>query len=423
MAEPPRTRGARRQLRPRPLVLAIFVGIALGIIASVLRTEPFGIVVEGGQPAHIMDFASIRGFACAVWRGDLASEGGGSVYTLAASMKATRLWTNLRSRVAMPFAYSPTMLWVLAPFCLLPPRCAFALWSLAGVVGGSWMIARARVHWTALLTLVAPLTFFGLALGQTALLTTTALFFLMGAHAGGGGVARRGPWGEAAVLWLLTAKPPLAVTGGAALLAVGRPRSVALAAGLTLVSTLALTPWLGDGWARDYLRLVGAYDRAGLPAAFAWSIVPQTMSNLRAALHPDLGVGDDVAALVSSAVWIAALGVVVLAGWRRSLPAWLTWSLSVMAFLLFCPHVSSTEDIALFCVLAGVGRAPVPATVQVAAATLAFGGLLLSPGFGPLEAVRPSMLFLAKIGLAALLTTHFFLAAQREPALGHGPAA
>jgi len=70
-----------------------------------------------------------------------------------------------------------------------------------------------------------------------------------------------------------------------------------------------------------------SYDRVGLPSAFAWSIVPQSMSNFRAALHPDLGLGDDVPARVSTVVWSASLVAILLAAWRRPLPAGPTWAL------------------------------------------------------------------------------------------------
>jgi hypothetical protein len=48
-------------------------------------------------------------------------------------------------------------------------------------LAAGWMIVRAPVHWTALLALITPLTLYTLAIGQTAVLTTAGLFFLMGA--------------------------------------------------------------------------------------------------------------------------------------------------------------------------------------------------------------------------------------------------
>ncbi|TMA81008.1 MAG: DUF2029 domain-containing protein [Deltaproteobacteria bacterium] len=260
---------ASRRFTARLLVLAGVIGLGLGTTVSALRTEPFGVVVAAGRPERLMDFASHRGFACAAWSGDLAHAGGASIYTLDAHLKATERWTGLPAWIALPFGYSPTMLWVLGPLCTLPARWSYGAWSLACVLAMGWMILRARVHWVALLLLVTPLTVYAFALGQTALLTTAGLFFLMVRDAEGVGGRSPASWRESLVLWLLTAKPPIAATAGLALLVRGRGGSVARAIGVTLVTTLALTPWLGTGWARDYLHLLGSYDRVGLPAAFA----------------------------------------------------------------------------------------------------------------------------------------------------------
>jgi len=72
-----------------------------------------------------------------------------------------------------------------------------------------------------------------------------------------------------------------------------------------------------------------------------------------------------------------------------------------MTYLLLCPHVSSTEDVALFCVLAGMEADRVPKRLRIGAATLALVGLLLTPAIGPAAGRRPSVLFFAKLGLVA----------------------
>src|SRR5437867_4524815 len=405
--------GMASRFRVRLLLIGAVIGLGLGSTVSALRPEPFGVVVADGRSERLMDFASHRGFACAAWSGGLARAGGTSIYTVDAHLKATERWTGLPASIALPFGYSPTMLWVLGPLCTLPARWSYGAWSLACVLATAWMILRARVHWMALLLLVTPLTVHAFALGQTALLTTAGLFFLLTRDAEGESERSQGSWGESLVLWLLTAKPPIAATGGLALLARRRGTSVARAAALTLVTTLALTPWLGTGWVRDYLHLLGSYDRVGLPSAFAWSIVPEYMSNLRAALHLDLGLSDDVAARLSTIVWSASLVGILLAAWRRPLPAGLTWALCIMTYLLLCPHVTTTEDVALFCVLAGMEGERVPKTLWIGAATLALVGLLLTPAIGPAAGRRPPVLFFAKLGLmACVLVAGRFLTAR-----------
>lgn len=54
---------------------------------------------------------------------------------------------------------------------------------------------------------------------------------------------------------------------------------------------------------------------------------------------------------------VVALGTIALAAWRRQLSTWLAWCLFLMAYLILCPHLTATEDMALFCVLVGLERA------------------------------------------------------------------
>ena len=88
-----------------------------------------------------------------------------------------------------------------------------------------------------------------------------------------------------------------------------------------------------------------------------------------------------------------------------------------MAYLLLCPHVSSTEDVALFCVLAGMEDERVPRTLRIGAATLALVGLLLTPDIGPAAEHRPPVLFFAKVALLGyVLVAGRFLRESRIPA-------
>jgi hypothetical protein len=402
----------------RLFALFVLVWLGLGTMTSAPRTEPFGVLVADGRPERLVDFASHRSFACAAWSGDLAREGGTSIYTLDAHLKATARWTGLPAEIALPFGYSPTMLWVLGPLCALPGRSAYVAWSLVSILATGWLILRVRAHWMVPLVLVTPLTLCVFALGQTALLTTAGLFFLMTSETEGEAARSPGSWSRSVVLWLITAKPPLALAASVALLAGGRGRIVLRAAALTLVSTLALTPWLGGGWVRDYLHLLGSYDRVRLPAAFAWSITPRLMSNLRAALHSDLGLADDLAVRLSTVAWGAGLAGVALAAWRRRIPAGPVWALCILAYLLLCPHVSLTEDVALFCVLVGVEGARLPGVFRLGAVLLALIGLLLNPAIGPVSGHRPSVLFFAKLVLLA----YVLAAAHREAAATPAPA-
>jgi hypothetical protein len=291
--------------RPAIMVSVVFAGLALGAALAASRSEPFGVYLVDGRPAGTMDFAAIRAFTRAVWSGAL-TDGTTSAYTLAAYERATDLWLGTAVAHAQPCGYSPTMLWIMAPFSALPGRTAFLLWSMLGVGVTIPMMLRTRAPWPALLALVTPLTLYTVALGQTALLTTAALFYLMTRTSGDGG-RWAGDFSRGVVLWLLTAKPPLAIAAGAALIALRRWRVVLIAAGLAAIGAVAVTPWLGSGWVSDYIRILTSYDRTRMPDSFGWAIAPDYMSNLRAALHSDLGVDDHVASGIAAAAWLAAL--------------------------------------------------------------------------------------------------------------------
>jgi glycosyl transferase family 87 len=375
------------------------------VVVSDCRVQPFGVMLGQGGSYRVMDFASHRGFACAVWSGDIPRAGEGSIYRVDAHLRATARWTGLAAPIALPFGYSPTMLLLLGPLCLVSTRVAFLLWSVAGAAAITWFSLGRRVHWAALLPLVSPLAVGSIALGQTAILSTAALLFLM--LGAGTGLASTGA--AALVLWILTAKPPLAITAGAALLVTGRWRVVAAAAVITLVSTVAIRPWLGPGWIGDYLSLLTNYDQVRLPPAFAWSISPGLMSNLRAALHSDLGMSDDLAVELSTGVWLATLAALVVGLRTRRAEPPLVWSLVILAFLLFCPHVSATEDVALFCVLVALWALGLPAPVVFAASAMVAVGTVFSPAAGPLAGARPSLLFFVKLVLGAGILTAVLL--------------
>ena len=386
---------------------AAFATIAIATMIAAARGEPFGVrLAPDGRPEYLMDFAAIRAFTRAAWSGVLAREST-SIYTPAAYQRATELWLGRPVDVAQPSGYSPTMLWVMAPFCALPGRLAFFAWSIAGILATAWMMLRARVSWPALLVFLMPLTVFAVALGQTALLGVPALFYLMTAER-----EEQGGWEVAgklgAVLWLLTAKPPLAIVAGTALLARGRWRVLVVAVALTVVGTVVLTPWLGHAWIGDYITILGSYDRTRMPASSAWALAPGLMSNLRATLHVDLGITDGVATRMSASCWGIALAGLLVTARRGALSPGAVWSLSLLSSLIFCPHVTATEELALFLVPASLAAHGAGGALEGTATALVLAGVLLSPALGPARARRPPPAFFTK----ALLLVPVILTAK-----------
>jgi hypothetical protein len=71
------------------------------------------------------------------------------------------------------------------------------------------------------------------------------------------------------------------------------------------------------------------------------------MGNLRAILSVDFALRDDISSLISAAVWFIALVSVSIAGLRSRVSAPALWAMSILSYLLFCPHVTSTEELQL----------------------------------------------------------------------------
>jgi hypothetical protein len=316
--------------------------ILLAVLPALRAPAPFGIEWLGDRVA-LTDFASHFRFSQAFWNGNRLE--GVSVYSVENHLHMTTEWSGRESTVALSFGYAPTMLLVLAPLVLFSAPLAYAIFNLLGVVAAMWQTrpGYSRAGW-GLAAFFSPLAMACFVLGQTAILTGAALLYLF-LRSDEGSEPRRGrhvPM-AAGVLWALTAKPPLALTAGAVLLSLRHWRPVLVAVGLTTLTTAALSPFLGPGWVGDYLHMIGTYNTVEADPAFSFGFVPGHMTNLRAILGVDFGVADDLASRISSLVWLAGLGGLVAAGPRLRLGTGGTWAAGLLLFLLFSPHVSSTE--------------------------------------------------------------------------------
>jgi hypothetical protein len=365
----------------------------------------FGVTIDRGE-VKIHDFASHLTFAKTFWRG----EGG---YGVADHLRVTERLAGRPLPYALPFGYSPTMLWVLGPLCALPTAWGFLVWSLLGFAG-VWWASRRTPSVTVAMVFISPVALTCWGLGQTAVLSAVALLGLMhwDAASAGARVGRRDFMLIAAVVWMLTAKPPLAIAAATALLAGRRLAIVAAALGLAVVSTALLLPLLGKTGLLEYVRLLGHYDLDTAAPAFAWSLRPDSMANLRALLHVTFGVGDAIASRWSAVLWLLASASIVVAAARRDIAIELRWGLAVLAYLLFCPHVSATEELHLVVIVAAVGAAAgVPVLFRATGAALALGIVFLFPML-PLGGARAAAAFMAQALLAALL----LVSVRRGPA-------
>ena len=391
------------------VVLPACVAIVLWNVTTYARSGAhFGVVVEPGE-VKIHDFASHHGSARAFWRG----EGG---YGVPAHLRVTERLAGRPLPYALPFGYSPTMLWVLGPLCPLPTVLAFIAWTLLGLAGVLW--AARRQSSLNGLTLAIPAAFVSpvaltcWALGQTAILSTVA-FTALRRLDGRARLTGRALLGTAIVVWALTAKPPLAVVAVTALLAGRRFAVVGAALALTVVSTAALLPLLGKANLVEYVHLLTHYDLDTAAPAFAWSLRPETMGNVRGLLHVSFGVGDAIASRWSSALWLVASASVVIVALRRAAVSEVRWSLALLAYLLFCPHVTATEELQLVVIVDQVGAMdhagrPLRGTIIGAVLVLLFL-LPVVPSLGP---ARLPAAVMGKLLLAGLLIA----GAHRGPA-------
>jgi len=170
-------------------------------------------------------------------------------------------------------------------------------------------------------------------------------------------------------------------------------------------------PLLGKAGVVDYLALVTHYDLDTAAPAFAWSLRPDSMANLRALLHVAFGVGDAAASRFSTVLWLLASASIVVAAARRTMAAEIRWSLAVLAYLLFCPHVSWTEELHLAVIVAALAAVSGPASIRGAGIALALAMVFLFPlpAFG---AARVAAGFSA----TALVAASLIAAAWRDPA-------
>jgi hypothetical protein len=377
------------------VVPALGVATAWRTFVEVRSGSHFGVTVDKGE-VKIHDFAWHLTFAKNFWRG----EGG---YGLDDQLRVTERLAGRRLPYALPFGYSPTMLSILGPLCPLPTGWGYLAWTLLGLAAVLWT-SRQYPSVAVAMVFISPVALGCWALGQSAALTTAAFLYLMhwDVTSGGARVARRDLVLVAAVVWALTAKPPLAIAAITALVAGRRLAVVAAALALTVVATAPLLLLLGKTGVVDYLAVFRHFDLENAGPAFAWSLRPDSMANLRALLHVTLGVGDAVASRVSTVLWLLASASIVVAAARRAMSAEIRWSLAVLAYLLFCPHVSWTEELHLAVIVAALAAVTGPASIRRAgiALSLAMVFLFPLPAFG---AARVAFGFSATALVAALL--------------------
>jgi hypothetical protein len=348
-----------RRWRPDLPTVGVLVSLAFALHVSVHfppdlqpgRLEPPASVADA-PPRQVQDFAYI--FNYARWS---SHRRGTSPYSYDAHREFLRAWLGPKVQSALCFAYGPAIVALLAPLFLFTTATAWLLWNLAGAYLAGWtvrmlaedqpaILARARfavIGTTALQCLVN---------GQTALVTTGCLAALLYAARDRARRAHVLVCGVAVAL--LAAKPPLAIVSVICLLLAGHT----IAAGLGLIfcglEVLAAALYWSPTILWDYAGLVGRYTLVDADPVVRAGFSPYWMTNLRSVLLRAGPFDDARAFLVTGWVFAAvtAIPLVTVTLRRRTWPLDVAASWAVLAYLLFAPHLSPTEDVLLVVPLA-----------------------------------------------------------------------
>jgi hypothetical protein len=325
------------------LWVSLVIVISKNILWPVLNTVNQSAFWYNGNDIVVPDFPWIFNFTKTFWLGSLPQDV--SIYSVENHLHGTIAWLGTEVNQSLSFGYSPTMLFLLAPLTIFSHAVAFCIFNVFSLLAFWWQTRPVRCRFgVGMLALMSPVAMLCFHMGQTALLTGAGLLFL--AERSRKGFERVVSIQSAlcaGVLWSLTAKPPLALTAVVVLLALRQWQPVLLAALLVLATTLAISPYLGPGWITDYLNLISNYDRVQSDPAFMSGFATAHMANLRGVLSVDFNLLDNVASRVSSATWMIVLLGFAVAGHRLRLTVGGFWSIGLLLYLLFCPHVSSTE--------------------------------------------------------------------------------
>lgn len=339
---------------PDPLALLTFVAMIAGLGLTIRFAPDFwpsGPSVPAGTHLRprpqIQDFAFLLNYS----RGQFPDRDA-SPYAVDTHKRFMARWLGEKQDWSMCFGWSPAAVPLLVPLFALPTPAAWAIFcaiSAALFLLAARSLSPASRHGPIILRLAAasPCAIFIIGNGQTSLLTTAAL--LAGLKTSED--ARRTWWADAALgigLGMLAFKPPIAILAGTALLASGRWRPALLGSAIAAAVAVATTLWFGPAWIGDYLRLLGSYDTDSCDPIFRAGFVPWIMSNSRSVLLT-AGLPDGAASSISSTCFLiscAAIIIVPMAS-RRPMAPRMALGAAIMAYCLFAPHLSPSEDLAI----------------------------------------------------------------------------
>jgi hypothetical protein len=373
------------------------------------RTDglPFGTNYDpAAERFFIQDFASIFELTKATLSGAIDRP-----YSAQGQLRFMQRWTGRRVDLALGYGYSPTIWLILAPLLPFPAEFAYVLWALLpalALFAIGWRLVA--TGWSERDPLAVTLIVIALTsgayqgdvvLGQSTAVLGLTTFALISAAAG----ARSHGW-AAALLFLLTAKPPLALAMAVGLLWNRRTKPVVLAAGLVALESAVVSWRLGPGWISDYWELLTHYTSDTAPEAFRAFVGPRGMSNLRALLVAGAGWSDRAASSASVGCWAAAIAWGTYLVVRGRLPAGpLRAAFALLLYCVFSPHLTFPNDLMIVIVVWFVhAELKLAAALRAAAAAAAF--VVVNSGPFKLLFLNDAgalLAFLGKIGILILL--------------------
>jgi glycosyl transferase family 87 len=376
---------------------------------------PFGTDYDPStERFFIQDFASIFELTKATLSGEVDAP-----YSAQGQLQFMERWTGRRVDLALGYGYSPTIWLILSPLLPLPTALAYVLWALLPALALFWvgwqLVANGwsrRDPFAIALILIALTSgaYQGdVQLGQSAAVLGLITLALISAATD----SRKEAWAPL-LLFLLTAKPPLALAMGVGLLWNRQAKPVLIAAGLAVLEVAAVTYWLGSGWISDYWGLLTHYTADTAPAAFRAFVTPKGMSNLRYLLVAGAGWSDRSASWASVGCWAASMAWGTALVLRKRFPAGpLRPAFALLLYCLFSPHLTFPNDLMVVIVVWFLhAEVKLGAALRAAAATAVF--LVVNSGPFKLFLLNDAgerLAFFAKVGVLIL-----FLAARSSRA-------
>lgn len=317
--------------------------------------DPFGVfsLPENPGTTVIVDFPTHLNYARHFWAGEPSHP-----YTMEAQQEMVLNWVPT-AQSGMPFAYSPVAVLLSYPLTLVPTALAFLFWSSLSVIAALliwrvYLTPRLQGMPDLFLALVAvlSLSFFStLIIGQTSIVTaaavagTWALLWNFSTQRW-----RQFGWGGhlllGFLLFLVASKPSIAIAVGAMLLAAQAWRAIAIGAVLCLLTSLALSPVLGGfpQWISDYRALLDGYHQDGIGDFMRPGLPPHILTSLLGFLDQWTMWSSGFNSALCKYLWLGGTFGLIGLAWSQKLSGCTFFRLNLLWFLIFCPHVSATED-------------------------------------------------------------------------------